>query len=616
MFALERRIYRIDTLRLNPSGVPLRGIVYAAALVVAALVAGALPPTALARSARAVVPARHRRCRSRSRGCWDPRGSTGGAFHVAALAALDAPRRAAHGSTASRRAPRAAPLAPAADRAASPTGPTPAFGRCATAVPGAVLVRRPHLRREWSRPRRRAMSRCIRSRGRAAAARACSSSPTGRRARGPRALMSWRRPLSFVYGNCLFGSSGPWALFALEPHGYATLTVERKRRALRRAARRDRGGRGRRPAAARARALGRGSASSASCVAATRARTGDCTRATWTAQLAGLRDERAEPPAIYLAVSLEPPQRDVGAFVAGLAERAPRELVGAGPVGAARRASARRLSAAELERLRARADEMHARLVGVPRRAGRRARSSSSGSCGARSAARSASPRSTACTSRRHSCSSATARAMLAPLEADVMRWSESYVEQPRPHAADRVGARRQLAGASRRPARCRSARRSASHAARADVRARPRRSRSAIDLSLCARYLPNELAMRLVRRRVQDADEIARAEAGGDQGVSDRGYDRTQDARDLLAYLQSASHPPLLRATLAVAVAADDERGARAPRRDRAARLRRGPPAPAARRSAAALRRTLPGQRTPRARATTTCSPPSRSRR
>ena len=46
VFALERRIYRIDTLRLNPGGVPLRGIAYAVALVVMALVAGAVPPTA------------------------------------------------------------------------------------------------------------------------------------------------------------------------------------------------------------------------------------------------------------------------------------------------------------------------------------------------------------------------------------------------------------------------------------------------------------------------------------------------------------------------------------------------------------------------------------------
>lgn len=44
VFSLERRIYRIDSLALNPSGIPLRGLVYAAALVAGALVAGAIPP--------------------------------------------------------------------------------------------------------------------------------------------------------------------------------------------------------------------------------------------------------------------------------------------------------------------------------------------------------------------------------------------------------------------------------------------------------------------------------------------------------------------------------------------------------------------------------------------
>jgi hypothetical protein len=39
VFDLERRVYRIDSVRLNPSGVPVRGIVYAVvlALIVAAL---------------------------------------------------------------------------------------------------------------------------------------------------------------------------------------------------------------------------------------------------------------------------------------------------------------------------------------------------------------------------------------------------------------------------------------------------------------------------------------------------------------------------------------------------------------------------------------------------
>jgi hypothetical protein len=45
VFALERRIYRVDTLRLNPGGIPLRGVVYGALLIVAALIASAVPPT-------------------------------------------------------------------------------------------------------------------------------------------------------------------------------------------------------------------------------------------------------------------------------------------------------------------------------------------------------------------------------------------------------------------------------------------------------------------------------------------------------------------------------------------------------------------------------------------
>ncbi|HLI33007.1 MAG TPA: hypothetical protein VKU89_09760 [Solirubrobacteraceae bacterium] len=44
VFDLERRIYRIDTLRLNPGGVPLRGILYAATLAVAALVMTRISP--------------------------------------------------------------------------------------------------------------------------------------------------------------------------------------------------------------------------------------------------------------------------------------------------------------------------------------------------------------------------------------------------------------------------------------------------------------------------------------------------------------------------------------------------------------------------------------------
>ena len=148
--------------------------------------------------------------------------------------------------------------------------------------------------------------------------------------------------------------------------------------------------------------------------------------------------------------------------------------------------------------------------------------------------------------------------AALAPLEADVMRWCESYVE----HRGRLLRIESEL-GVSWQAHLVTGAlpERATFPSARLELMFSPPESLTfPIDLALTARFLPNDLAMRLVRRRVQDADEIARAEAVGDQGISDRGYDRTQEARDLLSYLQSASHPPLLRAALAIAVAARTE--------------------------------------------------------
>ncbi|HEY5193009.1 MAG TPA: hypothetical protein VIJ39_03930 [Solirubrobacteraceae bacterium] len=43
VFDLERRIYRVDRLRLNPGGVPLRGIVYFLALLAVMLLTAAVP---------------------------------------------------------------------------------------------------------------------------------------------------------------------------------------------------------------------------------------------------------------------------------------------------------------------------------------------------------------------------------------------------------------------------------------------------------------------------------------------------------------------------------------------------------------------------------------------
>jgi hypothetical protein len=43
VFDLERRIYRVDRLRLNPGGIPLRGVVYCFALLAGLALLGALP---------------------------------------------------------------------------------------------------------------------------------------------------------------------------------------------------------------------------------------------------------------------------------------------------------------------------------------------------------------------------------------------------------------------------------------------------------------------------------------------------------------------------------------------------------------------------------------------
>jgi AAA-like domain len=361
-----------------------------------------------------------------------------------------------------------------------------------------------------------------------------------------------RRPLAWVYGNCVHGSCGPWALFALEPYSYATLPSARKRERF-----------GRLLAAiesleadvqilrvARAWAAEQEFEQLAHDYAGPHRRAHQQYLA---AQLAALEGERAEQPAVYLAVSLERPQRDVGAFVSELSERPPRDFFRA--VRASLRSSkARQLSAVELERLRMRADEVHARLAvnldarpvrtievqWLVRRAFCRALGE---------------PQLDGFHEPQALVFEHNGVAMLAPLEADVMRWSDSYVENRgrllRIESELGVSWQAQLvAGALPESAVFPSA--------RLELMFAPAESLPfGVDLTLCARFLPNDLAMRLVRRRVQDADEIARAEAGGDQGVSDRGYDRTQEARDLLAYLQSASHPPLLRATLAVAVSA-----------------------------------------------------------
>jgi hypothetical protein len=80
VFDLERRLYRIDMLRLNPAGVPLRGIAYFAALLLVVLLAARLP---LLGGAVRAVP-------------WYARGLIGPAVAAAALTVMRVEGRPFH----------------------------------------------------------------------------------------------------------------------------------------------------------------------------------------------------------------------------------------------------------------------------------------------------------------------------------------------------------------------------------------------------------------------------------------------------------------------------------------------------------------------------------------
>lgn len=370
-----------------------------------------------------------------------------------------------------------------------------------------------------------------------------------------------RPPIWFVYGNCVC-ASGPddvWAAFALQTSSYTWLPEEEKRARfldllgaleaveadvqLLRVSRRwgeagDRGGR---------RGAGfAGSGEQAHEQALARY---------LDAQRERLAELRAGSPEVFLLVSLRDPERDVATYLSRIAERHPREWLGA--LRSALAPRRRLLGAAELERLRMRADRVHERLACfLPVRPVRGVelqwlvRRAYCRGLGEPDVEELHQP--TALAFERNG------EAVLAPLEGDVLRWSDCLLEHRgrmlRIESELGVSWQAQLVlGALPETVIFPG---SGAELMFAPVESLP----FEVDLSLNARYLRNELALRLARRRIQDADQIVRAEADGDQGVSDLGYQRSAQARDLLSHLQASSRPPLLRATLAIAIGASDE--------------------------------------------------------
>jgi hypothetical protein len=383
-------------------------------------------------------------------------------------------------------------------------------------------------------------------------------------------------PIGFVYGNCVFADAldDGWAAFALEPASYEWLSEDGKRSrflallAALEAIEADvqilRVGR-RWDLARYARELGDGGMDPGGGVppagmaqvrgghGALHARS---RRRYVEEHQEHLTEIGAARPEVFLLVSLRDPERDVAAYVSRAAERHPREWW-QGVRSAFSVRDRRVMKVAELERARVRADQAHARLADflpVSQARGvqlqwlvRRAFCRGLGE-----------PRVDGLHEPRALVFERNGEAVLAPLEGDVMRWMDGYVEHRgralRIESEAGTSWQAQLVlGALPEQAQF--------PGARVELMFAPPESLPfGIDLSLNARFLPNGLALRIARRRIQDADQIVRAESDGEQGVTDLGYQRTQEARDLLAYLQSSSRPPLLRATLAVAVGAPSE--------------------------------------------------------
>ncbi len=387
-----------------------------------------------------------------------------------------------------------------------------------------------------------------------------------------------RPPLSLVYGNCVFGESldDGWAAFVVETASYEWLSEDAKRarfltllgalegtgadlqilRVNRRLdiARYVRECEHDAPVAAAAAAP----APAAAAAAAADGVPGAAPHRDYVAaQVDRLRALDAQHPVVFVLISLREPSRDVASYVSRAAERPPRAWL-----AELRRALApsdrRLLRARDLEQARVRADRAHARIAdfldarparGVElqwliRRAFCRGLGREVDVDGLHE------PR--ALVFERNG------EAMLAPLEGDVLRWLDGWVE----HRGRALRIESEL-GVSWQAQLVLGAlpERAEFPGPRVELMfAPPENLPFAIDLSLSACFLPNELALRIARRRIQDADQILRAESDGEQGGSDLGYRRTQEARDLLAYLQSSSRPPLLRTTLAVAIGAADE--------------------------------------------------------
>ncbi len=366
-----------------------------------------------------------------------------------------------------------------------------------------------------------------------------------------------KAPISFVYGNLVFGASldDVWAAFSVPCSSYEWLSEEVKRtRLLTLVAALE-------AVEADVQIIRVGRGWDLDGYLRDLERMGNGSHEQARRRYAGEHGARLEgigiaQPALFFLVSLRDPERDISSYVSQAAERHPREWLRSLRQAIALR-DRRLLSVSELERASMRADQVHARLADFL--AARPARGVELQWLVRRVFCRGlGEPEVDGLHEPRALAFERNGQAVLAPLEGDVVRWMDGLVE----HRGRSLSIESEL-GVSLQAQLVLGAlpERATFPGSRVELMFAPVESLPfPIDVSLSARFLPNELALRIARRRIQDADQIVRAEHDGDQGVSDLGYQRTQEARDLLAYLQASSRPPLLRASIAIAIGASDE--------------------------------------------------------
>jgi hypothetical protein len=78
------------------------------------------------------------------------------------------------------------------------------------------------------------------------------------------------------------------------------------------------------------------------------------------------------------------------------------------------------------------------------------------------------------------------------------------------------------------------------------------------VDACVSAKWIANDQAVALARRKLVDADNVFAEETHGDHGPTASAAIRPSVARELEDYLTCADRPPLLRSTISLAVAAD----------------------------------------------------------